>query len=740
MIASHQPEKMKSQNPRRGRVINTPPSLSSPDLHLSVRLPFRLKKGETFHSTSPSDRDSSPVSLSPRRSSTSPGALQAFQAGQERMAKILSRLDLNSTKAPAFDDYDDFPVPKGSLKALVEKSQVEKSQPRKDDLNKDKPSPPKESTEKTRNVHCHPSDSGLGTSVSSCQTASSQKVKVGPLSQDRSQATTGSINAVETETTPEHKLGLGTCLEIERRILTPLLGQDTCKPFHHLVESAREQIAGEKIRTLRDLEKALLYVAADVEVEIGSYYQFCSSTILCLHETYTHVNPRDLCLPADKPYSNSYFLDLTAQVHRFKTMRDEARKNKKDMEPQLILEGGLSATGRPLELVAQKDGESISLQTGKPFDELAPPLFKRTLSLGDGDEGARRSMARRKKNAPPMNINTKCSHCDKIFQRPCDLTKHEKTHSRPFKCPFEGCKYYDLGWPTEKENERHINDRHSTTPRMYACTFGGCAYKSKRESNCKQHMEKAHGWNYVRAKNNGRNGKRRATPVGASPDQDSSVESSPAQSSPDQMGSVPLAPAQMASLHQGSTQMNPLQMSPDQLNLLQMNADHMSPLQLSPDHLSPLHMGSDRASPVEMNALQMSPDRGSSVQMSPPQVSPAQLSTPATGPLQSPTGYVNNYSQGQMFQLQDPYTQLKNEDCVLYTDNDFAPYNNGANDFFEDASFGYGEHLYQTAQMDIGGMGGFCEEAFMNSNLLWDGNLTDEGMFILNQATNMPPF
>ncbi|PYH93780.1 hypothetical protein BO71DRAFT_326804 [Aspergillus ellipticus CBS 707.79] len=729
---------MKSQNPRRGRVMHTPPSLSSPGSSPS-RSPLRLKKGETFHATS-SDRDSSSIlPLSPRRSSTSPGALQAFAAGQERMTKILSRMDLNSTSAPALDEHDELPVPKGSLKMHLERSQS-----RKDDLkkflDKDDRSPRKEPTEKTRRVHCHPSDSGLGTSISSRQTTSSHKV--GPLPQERSgrsQTIASSTNADESEAAAEHKLSLGACLEIERRVLTPLLGQETSKPFHHLVESARQQIASEKIGTLRDLEKALLYVAADVEVDIGSYFQFCSSTILCLHETYTHLNPRDLCMPTDKAYSNSYFLDLTAQVHRFKAMRDEARKNKEEMNPQLILEGGMSATGRPLELVAEKDGEFISMQSGKPFDELAPPLFKRTLSLGDGDEGARRSMARRKKNAPPMNINTKCSHCDKIFQRPCDLTKHEKTHSRPFKCPFEGCKYYDLGWPTEKENERHINDRHSTTPRMYACTFGGCAYKSKRESNCKQHMEKAHGWNYVRAKNNGRNGKRRATPVGASPAEDSSVQSSPVQSSPDRMSSVPLAPAQMASLRQDSNQINPLQMSPDQLNLLQMSADHMSPLQLSPDRLSPLHMGSDRASPAEMNALQMSPDQGSSVQLSPPQVSPAQLSTPATGPLQSPTGYINNYSQGQIFQLQDPYAQLKNEDCVLYTDNDFAPYN-GPNDFFEDASFGYGEHMYQTGQVDMGGMGGFCDEAFMNSNLLWDGNLTDESMFILNQATNMPPF
>ncbi len=95
--------------------------------------------------------------------------------------------------------------------------------------------------------------------------------------------------------------------------------------------------------------------------------------------------------------------------------------------------------------------------------------------------------------------------CDKEFKRPCDLTKHEKTHSRPWKCSVESCKYHQYGWPTEKEMDRHHNDKHSAAPPLYECRFKPCPYRSKRESNCKQHMEKAHGWTYVRSKNNGKN-------------------------------------------------------------------------------------------------------------------------------------------------------------------------------------------------------------------------------------------
>ncbi|KAK0646015.1 hypothetical protein B0T16DRAFT_151139 [Cercophora newfieldiana] len=97
-----------------------------------------------------------------------------------------------------------------------------------------------------------------------------------------------------------------------------------------------------------------------------------------------------------------------------------------------------------------------------------------------------------------------CPHCRKEFPRLCDLNKHAKSHSRPFKCEVVGCKYYEHGWPTAKELERHVNDKHSAAPRTFACAFPPCTYESKRESNCKQHMEKKHGWDYQRSKSNGK--------------------------------------------------------------------------------------------------------------------------------------------------------------------------------------------------------------------------------------------
>jgi uncharacterized C2H2 Zn-finger protein len=170
---------------------------------------------------------------------------------------------------------------------------------------------------------------------------------------------------------------------------------------------------------------------------------------------------------------------------------------------KVSLRGGLSHNGRPMELVREKDGKAVSLAEN-PYKSPS----KRTLSDEEmDDDEVMRSMARRRKSEKPGDVLHMCRDCKKEFKRPCDLTKHEKTHSRPWKCSEQKCKYFDLGWPTEKERDRHVNDKHSAAPAQYKCLYPPCTYASKRESNCKQHMEKAHGWEYVRSKSNGKKGR-----------------------------------------------------------------------------------------------------------------------------------------------------------------------------------------------------------------------------------------
>lgn len=177
-------------------------------------------------------------------------------------------------------------------------------------------------------------------------------------------------------------------------------------------------------------------------------------------------------------------------------------------DESVSLLGGVSHNGQPAQLVRHKDGKTISMATGEVMsaEDVASASVKRPLpdavDLEDDDDDVLRSMARRKKNAKP-EIH-RCPLCEKEFKRPCDLTKHVKTHERPWKCPNDTCKYHEHGWPTEKERDRHVNDKHSSQPALYRCLFPPCPYTSKRESNCKQHMEKAHGWEYIRSKNNGK--------------------------------------------------------------------------------------------------------------------------------------------------------------------------------------------------------------------------------------------
>lgn len=164
---------------------------------------------------------------------------------------------------------------------------------------------------------------------------------------------------------------------------------------------------------------------------------------------------------------------------------------------------------KTLEIIVQDPSHSRVSDPLKHFDaKLSPRPSSESQVLPEehteDDDDLLRLMARRRKSANPGCVLHMCRECKKEFKRPCDLTKHEKTHSRPWKCSEMKCKYFELGWPTERERDRHLRDKHATTPAQYKCLYPPCTYESKRESNCKQHMEKAHGWEYVRSKSRGR--------------------------------------------------------------------------------------------------------------------------------------------------------------------------------------------------------------------------------------------
>ncbi|KAH6879244.1 hypothetical protein BKA58DRAFT_409534 [Alternaria rosae] len=392
-----------------------------------------------------------------------------------------------------------------------------------------------------RSPHDHASDSGLGSSISGSKydeirsQRSSVRESISTSISSTHSAVTRSFSSLSTSD-EGHVLGEHTCKQIHDYIVKPILAEESLKDFHSLVKDVPRRIGEKHIRNLRDLEKTLIFLAPvsgstrclsqsaeaycifrglkELSASPDSYSRFCERSIQLLATTVQYISEQDRRLPTDRPYTDGYFLDLMEQIRRYASIMAATREKESKGEDldemdysrdeKITLRGGISHNGRPVELVREKNGSIV------PISEDASNAFRIKRRLSDADEDSMdedevtRSMARRRKSEKPGDVMHTCRDCKKEFKRPCDLTKHEKTHSRPWKCSEKNCKYFELGWPTEKERDRHMNDKHSAAPAQYKCLYHPCTYASKRESNCKQHMEKAHGWEYVRSKSNGR--------------------------------------------------------------------------------------------------------------------------------------------------------------------------------------------------------------------------------------------
>jgi hypothetical protein len=382
-----------------------------------------------------------------------------------------------------------------------------------------------------RNPHDHASDSGLGSSLSGSKLGKdhcSLPVLERPLSdilKDEHRAASTSVTTSHSAITQsfsgltdeecEPVLGDYARRQIQDGILDPILADETLKNFHEYIESVPQRMLTNAIKNLRDLEKEMVFLAPKYSATPASYFNFCERSIRLLMVTVERLPERDQRLPTDRPYTTNYFADLMQQIRRMAaimaaTKRKEANGEDLDemdysRDEKITLRGGMGVNGRPAELVREKNGKVIPLAEGAA--DVYSPFSSSKRGLTDDeldDEAARRSMARRRKSEKPGDVMHACRECKKEFKRPCDLTKHEKTHSRPWKCPKVDCRYHKLGWPTEKECDRHFNDKHADAPPQHHCLYEGCTYVSKRESNCKQHMEKAHGWTYERSKSNGK--------------------------------------------------------------------------------------------------------------------------------------------------------------------------------------------------------------------------------------------
>ncbi|KAI1083205.1 hypothetical protein F5B20DRAFT_577590 [Whalleya microplaca] len=522
---------MSFSNPRRTRV--TRPDCDVGD-GLTLKTNITLRKGATFHApltppSSPPTATAFTVPSLPRRSQTNLD--DVVGAHVRRAALNIDKFEVTLSAAQAesrpsspssFRD-DSLPIPRGFLDHPVTG----------DTMSQESASVGTERRmlrpRNRRSSHHHESDSGLGTSIASTH---QKRKEARPHSGVGATAITRSVTASMPQST--QRLSSRAVNRIREHTFRPLLDNHSLKDFHPIVLDCPRRIQENQIVCLRDLEKTLIFMAPERAKSAKMYFDFCLTSIRCIQATVEYLSDREQTRPHDRPYSSGYFIDLVEQIREHAQQMHDARKRQEsgeeldemDVDPtdEIKLMGGLATNGRPAELVrVKKNGKAISIATGKVIEEeleedtKGPIRFKRSMSeQAEDEEEIMRSMARRKKNASPEELAPKkCTHhgCNKEFKRPCDLTKHEKTHSRPWKCPHATCKYHEYGWPTEKEMDRHVNDKHSSAPPMYECQYKPCPYKSKRESNCKQHMEKAHGWNYVRTKTNGQ---KKGSKVGSS--------------------------------------------------------------------------------------------------------------------------------------------------------------------------------------------------------------------------------
>ncbi|KAG9239959.1 putative zinc finger transcription factor ace1 [Calycina marina] len=503
----------------------TPSTSNMSESPTTLNINMSLRKGSTFHSPLSSPTKESPstfrVPALPRRSQTT--LEDVNDAHQRRIELTIGDIErtLASIEDPSpatrqyFRDEAD-PVPRGLLDHSVGPATYSKT------IMENLTYPADRRVLRSRLNHrsARYADSGLGSSI----VTSMASVIDDSCAKQTASAITRSAATHSSTLDNIHRMSVRASNRIHEHILKPLLAKSSLKDYHPIVRDCTRWINEKEVVCLRDLEKTLIFMAPERTKTVKLYLDFCLTSIHCIQATVEYLSDREQTRPSDRPYSNGYFIDLVDQIKQYAQQVQAAKEKQEkgealgDMDPEstdeVRLHGGLGKNGRPAELVRVKKNGKAYTMTGEPIDledddSKGAIQFKRSLSEeAEDEESAYRSMARRKRSRSAVELSPKrCREpgCDKEFKRPCDLTKHEKTHSRPWKCREVSCKYHDYGWPTEKEMDRHHNDKHSAAPPMYPCKFENCIYKSKRESNCKQHMEKAHGWEYVRSKNNGKN-------------------------------------------------------------------------------------------------------------------------------------------------------------------------------------------------------------------------------------------
>lgn len=223
-----------------------------------------LRKGDTFHPQSATSNnndfwDPLEASAGPHmvaRSSTCPKSLEdlLIGAGERRAVDLLARVDkavaTNSKLAlgAVLTEPDVLPVPTFTVH----------------DTSVDEPP-----VKKTR-TNSHGSDSGIGSSIASDDAVPATTMTgefdpaynyrlmlINPTAPPTADQSFTGISAV----TEQRGLSKYACEQIHKYIVKPILLEDSLKEFHPLIRSVPKRIGKKEIKSLRDLEKTLIFLA-----------------------------------------------------------------------------------------------------------------------------------------------------------------------------------------------------------------------------------------------------------------------------------------------------------------------------------------------------------------------------------------------------------------------------------------------------------------------------------------------
>jgi hypothetical protein len=311
-----------------------------------------LRKGDTFHTPSNigkvdfwdplESRAASPPM--PPRSTTCPKSLEdlLIGAGDRRARDLFKRVDKavetqsKLALAHILTEPEVLPVPTFVVRETTGQEGIRKTR-----------------------THSHGSDSGIGTSIAGSEESTAAEAPTGEFPPAYSQlklmchiasssTPTQSFSGISVAT-GERGLSKYACEQIHKHIVQPILREQNLKDFHPLIKDVPSKIGKKEIKNLRDLEKTLIFLAPvshncireqsectfthgcfgvkDYSRSHIKYLQFCERTIRVLHTTVTTLHESDQRAPADRAYTQGYFLDLVEQVRLGKSDSLQAAVN-----------------------------------------------------------------------------------------------------------------------------------------------------------------------------------------------------------------------------------------------------------------------------------------------------------------------------------------------------------------------------------------------------------------------------